>query len=343
MESWLMPLLAEAYTAYGKHTFYRQWVRSISQALILKGDEPFVSAILQGLVKHLSSHSLWTFSPAHNPHLVSGVILSPENVAVLGPSWLPFLQRDQSPRCYESMTICPTRSITPQIPIDVSRHLFIAKEYLHDLQSLWNNQGRFHAELQSIQSRLIAQLPKPRKEGQTWVSHAFLSTLTPLGPFFLHRDQAPRHIRRTFIVSPLGTGVPSMLKRVGLYAASHYHRVLFVHCGLDPSQIDHIYFPDASWLISNNVAPHHCQANDTDEVIKISDLPKREAKDFTRMENLYFLYAQAYHQAWEELSQMPAISTVPNTTADITPWIQKILSHPILHSVAENQQMTGKP
>ncbi|SMC02135.1 hypothetical protein SAMN00768000_0353 [Sulfobacillus thermosulfidooxidans DSM 9293] len=343
MKSWMMPLLAEAYTAYGRHTFYRQWVRSISQALVLEGDEPIVSAILHGLVKHLSSHNLWTFSVAHNPHLVSGVILSPENVAILGPSWLPYLPLGQSARWYESVTISPTRPITPQIPPGVFRHLFIAKEYLHDLQSLWDKQRRFHDELQDIQRRLIAQLPMHNQEDKILASHAFLSTLTPLGPFFLHQHVAPCHIRRTFIMSPLGADVSPLLKRVGLYAASHHHRVLFVHCGLDPSSIDHVYFPDLSWIISHNIAPHHIPARGTDEVITLTAPFIHGPKDCAQIENIYYLFAQAYHQAWEEISQMPVTSTVQDNTADIASWIETILSHPVLQSVVKNRQMTGKP
>ncbi|MCL4495927.1 MAG: hypothetical protein M1294_14080 [Firmicutes bacterium] len=339
-----IPLLAESYTAYGKQSFTRNWVRTMRQSVVINGDNSTVSAICHGLLKALDSHVTWTLSRAFNPGLLSGIILPNEKIAIIGHSGRlsPWTQHTVShtliiPENHQAQL----DGQDPQVPHSVYRHLFIAKEYLQDLENLWTGVHSLTGRIEALEHDLIRSLSQsapPFSSSSVETYHAFRSSLTSRGPFsFAHNDGA-RNIKRTLIASPLGSGVPAMLKRLGQKARQMGYRVLLLHCGLDPSHIDHVYFPDVSWLVSHNIAPHSTVPAPYDNVIDLTDGVGADLKNLSlKIEKFSYLYAQAYNHAWEDFSRVPGSCCLRNYSSDAGFWIQEILSLAPLQSFTHNR------
>lgn len=330
-----IPLFAEAYTAYGKHTFYREWIRHADQLVVIDADDVATSALLQAVIPLLSTPVIWTFAPANNPQWLSGVLLPIDRIAIVSHAWLSYLGRQRPGQLCDFVSIPRYSPKSHPISRHVYRHLFMAKEHLIDLENLYRTMPALSHRLQSLEKMLVRELTRNRVPPGTGsrVYHAFRSTLTPYGPFVLNQGYTADGIRRTLIMGPPGSGIKQLLKRVGSHATYQGHQIILLHCGLDPIQIDHIYLPDLSWLISNNTAPHCMSPMPQDNVINLYHDLEKDLTYHPKIEKIYYLYTQAYQHAWDEL--WPA-RIVPNGQVDsstLGPWIDKVLTLGTLHPV----------
>ncbi len=327
-------LLAESHTAYGKKSFYRHWLRVMRHAVIIDTDPRVLSALCRRLWQSLHSHVLWTLFQASHPELLSGVILPNERIAIVPR------QKNGETHVTETDTISHTLRIPDPHQVyddddgqnassSVYRHLFIANEYLKDLESLWASVQSLKRQIEAVEQDLISSLCLSAPQWPTStleMYHAFHSSLTFHGPFSVATAVLP-NIRRTLIASPPGSPVPAMLKRVALKAARMGHPVLLLHCGLDPSRIDHIYFPELSWLVSHNLAPHSRAPAPHDNVMDLTDGFGKELTNLSpKIEQFLSLYAHAYNQAWEDFSRLPDSSSPQDDPGDTEFWVQEILN-----------------
>ena len=328
-----MPLLAESYTAYGKKSIYRNWLRQMRQSIIIDADASLLSAIFHRLLQSLDSHVLWALFRASNPEILSGVVLPNENIAVIGQP------RNWNYRPSNTIThtlVVPGHSqnneevVGQKVPQSIYRHLFIAKEYLRDLEILWTGVQSLRRQIDALEHELIHSLDLSAPFYRTSTAetyHAFHSSLTSHGPFSVASATALVKVKRTLITSPPGSPISSMLKRVAQKATRMGHRVLLLHCGLDPSHIDHVYFPDLSWLVSHNLAPHSQVPTPHDHVIDLTDgFTGDRTHLLPKIEKFLYLYADAYNQAWEDFSHLSDPCSRQSDPAEIEFWTQQILA-----------------
>ncbi len=303
-------ILAEAHTACGYRSYYGDWLQNIGSIIVLHGHYRTVSAVLKSFSVRLAQPS-WRFHDSVNPDLLTGLVIPGQGTAVVAASWLDDSGGRSSMQDIRHIRLEDTAERYPFPSPDVYRHLRIAKEYLLDIHDFWQHSTKLPGAVHDVQDILLNAFAAPQEGplGPRQSRHGFGTSLSVRGPYSSVGMRPAR--RRTLIISPPGSGVAELMRTLGHHAAERGDGVIFLHCGLDPEQVDHLYLPDRQWLISHSVAPHWQQPTMDDQVFDLTAVSEdRDTGD--SLDTLYYLYAQAYHMAWAQISRETPPAGVPN-------------------------------
>ncbi|POB10625.1 hypothetical protein [Sulfobacillus sp. hq2] len=313
-------ILAAAHTAHGYRSYYAKWLKNARHIIALKGHYVTISAVLTAFADNLDGIELWRFHEPLNPNLLTGLVIPSRHTAIImdHSSW----QISGVTAVIDTVSLDAPTVRYPSLPPDVYRHLRIASDYLQDIREFWRTVPQLSAAVHDVQQRLLEMVsvcPIP-KAGQSF--HAFGTALSSQGPYSPVTDASWPAKRRHLLISPPGSEIHALMAAVGKRALASGHSVLFLHCGINPDHFDHLYLPQSQWLISHCVAPHWQTPHTTDVTYDLTQASLTAgARD--ELDNLYFLYAQAYHKAWARIAETMSPPT-PVPAEEVQRGVQKV-------------------
>lgn len=118
----------------------------------------------------------------------------------------------------------------------------------------------------------------PIKKGKT--RHLFLGAATPIGPVDFVPELTRNMNRTIFIKGRPGSGKSTLLKKLVSEAANVGIDVEVFHCGLDPSSLDMVIFPELKIAVFDSTKPHeYFPTRSSDEILDMYERAMKPGTD----------------------------------------------------------------
>lgn len=301
-DAWL-----EAETALGYHAFYGLHLRGIKKLVVIHGPGHRILSRIAHTYQERGAH-VTRWHSVYDPACLTGVTL-PES----GTAWI-------SGEVYQRVSVAPHITVEslkagPELPYPLSLQI---RERQTRIRRCLAGAATAHSEYESL---CLANV-KPDIEawarhwrdqllgGTTFAGypldiHSFGNPLTADGP---HQDFIARQFSRLALTVHLVDGLPGLnsrlIRRLGEMALVLGHTVHFFHDALEPSQINHVIFPELDIGVTDATAPYAvpggCQRLDTStEFGRDWNVDEAEA--------WWTVYQKLYSQAWRLLDDIRRI------------------------------------
>ncbi len=166
-----------------------------------------------------------------------------------------------------------------------------ANLFKNEIETIYQ-QNFYPEKAKNLVHTIIKKIPANRIKNPR-ARHLFGSGITPAGLINYYENITEKCQKRFLIQGPFATGKSNMLKNTAQIVSNYGYEILYLHCSLNPENIDALIIPALKLAAINNSFPHTVINGSKDTVLNImeyvnkSDINQDEIEEYNHLYNKY--------------------------------------------------------